>query len=699
MLVALSYLVASAAAYTALDMADRVASVQRSRARSVWCWIGAFCMGGGIWSMHFVGMLAFEVPVIVRYDLMTTLMSLMIAVLVSRLAMGIISLPVLSRREYLQSGLLIGLGIAAMHYSGMAALRSVASQYYDPWWVLVSVVIAAAASWVALLLSVYFRGRNARAHKPLKLAASLTMGGAIVSMHFTGMAALQLVVPLDTPLPLHPVAENLQLGVFIGLITLLIIAAGVGAAYAGKQFDNQGNALRKASALVRELEQSHSTLRQFASSDVLTGLYNRRALGELFESMIGRQAQRMAVLLLDLDHFKQVNDTLGHGAGDELLRIIADRIAQSSRDNDIVARFGGDEFCMLASLHQHEEARLVAQRLMYRMREPVLLDGRTLHMGASIGISIYPDDGLTLEELIRNADLALYQSKGSGRNRACFFNAELKTRIESELQMESELRAALAERKLLVQYQPVLQLCGDCVEKLVAQVCWPHPQSGLLTSERFLFIAEARGLIDEIEELLFERICDDLLCLRQQGYPQVRIVMQCAARNLFDEAFPERLLRVLRERDLQPDQLELAIAENALTANIEKVMDVLLRLARTGFRLTLDGYGAGSTSLTQLLQLPFDAIKIDRSLIANIPGASRDRTIVTAVIAVARNFKLRVMADGVDTQEQRLFLAEQGCDQIQGDCAAKAAPLEELLPGLTPCSGTNLRRHTRGALA
>lgn len=693
-LVLLSYLVASAAAYTALDMAERV-SAARVRARSLWCWIGAFCMGGGIWSMHFVGMLAFEVPVPMQYDIKTTLLSLLIAVLASRLAMGIVSLPAFSQREYLLSGLVIGLGIASMHYSGMAALRSVAVQYYDVSRVVISVAIAVAASWVALLLAVLLRDRSGPVHRWLKVAASLTMGLAIVSMHFTGMAALDLVVPANSALSLPSNDQNLQLGLSIAVITLLIIGAAIGAVYADQRLESKDDALREVNAMVRQLEQSHSTLEEFAHSDALTGLYNRRALTRLFAEMTANPAQnssRMAVLLLDLDHFKQINDTLGHAAGDELLKIIADRIQQSSRENDIVARFGGDEFCMLASLHQHEEARLVAQRLMYRMREPILLAGRTLNLGASVGISVYPEDGADIDELLRNADLALYQSKGSGRNRVFFFNAELKARVELELRLEADLRHAIAEGQFLLHYQPVVQLCGDCAEKLSAVVCWPHPQRGLLLSEEFMFVAQARNLVDGIDVFMIEQVCDDLLRLRKQGFSQVHIEIPCPARYLFDEAFPDELLRTLRKRGLDPDSLELAVTENTLAANMEKVEGVLARLSRYGFRLTLDGYGAGPTSLTQLLQLPFDAIKIDRSLIAHIPAGIRERTIVAAVIAVARNFKLKVLAEGVDTQAQRLFLMEHGCDHIQGESVARFAPLDALLPMLTPCANSTTRR-------
>jgi len=689
-LVLLSFLVASAAAFTALDMAERVSTAQRLRGRALWRWIGAFCMGGGIWSMHFVGMLAFEVPVAVRYDFSVTLLSLCIAVLASRLAMAIISLPTLSRRQYLLSGLLIGFGIAAMHYSGMAALRSVAQQYYDPWRVALSVAIAIAASWIALLLAVYFRGRNARADRLLKYAAALTMGGAIVAMHFTGMAALNLVVPADTVLVLHPASQNLQLGLFIGLVALLIIAAGIGAAYADKHIEQKDDALREANARVHELAQSHSALREFAHSDVLTGLNNRRALSHLFAHRAAGCA-RLAVLLLDLDRFKQINDTLGHGAGDELLKIVAERIRQSSRENDVVARLGGDEFCMLAALHQHEEARLVAQRLLYRMREPIVLAGRTLHVGASIGISLYPEDGADIDTLLRHADLALYQSKGSGRDRACFFNAELKARVELEQQLEAELRAALDQAQLTLRYQPVLQLCGDCAEKLAVVVCWLHPERGLLWPEQFLFAAHSRGLMDDIDGFVIERVCQDLLRLRRDGFSQVHIEMSCPAHSLFDDAFPEELSRTLRRRGLDPETLELTIPESALADN-EMIAGVLARLSRSGFHLTLDGYGAGPTSLTQLLQLPFDAVKIDRALIAGLPGGARERTIVAAVIAMARNFKLRVLADGVNTQAQRLFLMEHGCDHIQGECVAGFAPLDQLLPRLTPCAASTTRR-------
>ncbi|MFO6373131.1 diguanylate cyclase domain-containing protein, partial [Pseudomonas aeruginosa] len=440
-LVALAFLVACLAGYTALDMVERVGnSLSHPR---LWQWIGAFCLGSGIWATHFVAMLAFHAPIALRYDLPITGLSLLIAVAASYLAMYMTARPRFGLLPCLLAACCIGLGIAAMHYTGMAAMRSVATQYYQPSLFALSVLIAIGAAFTALAAVPYLRGRRSARYRYMKLIASLLLAGAIAAMHFTGMAALVLSVPAGTPLELQASADSLRLGWLTGVLASAIAACGIWAAWSEKQRERRLSENSRVNALLNQLDHAHASLRQMARYDSLTGLQNRTAFNEVFVQHLENcrlRGKGLAVMFLDLDHFKRINDSLGHDSGDQLLKIVSERIRSVLRDSDVVARFAGDEFCVLADLTQDHEAHILSQRLMQKMKEPIALDGRTLVMTASVGVSLYPNDGEQCEELLKNAGLALHQSKACGRNNAQFFSRQLLVRATQELQMEEELR-------------------------------------------------------------------------------------------------------------------------------------------------------------------------------------------------------------------------------------------------------------------
>ncbi|HSX70907.1 MAG TPA: diguanylate cyclase, partial [Pseudomonas sp.] len=452
-LVVLSYLVACVAGYATLSFAERAGHAERPAARRNWCAVGALSLGVGVWGMHFIAMLAFQAPVAIRYDLPTTVASLLAVILAALLAMPGLAESNPSLRQRLLSALCIGLGIALMHYSGMAAMRSEAQIYYRPGLFALSVVIAIVASLAALQLSLFFRGREGLLHQLLRIAASLVMGGAIVSMHFTGMWAMELIVPLGTPLELQSPGNPKQLGVSIGLIALLAIGGGLGAAWADRKLQHKERDLLRVNSLLNQLNQARASLQQAAHYDPLTNLLNRRSFNEVFAEKLrshAQQGQALALMFLDIDHFKRINDSLGHDAGDQLLKEVAERIRHTLRDQDVIARFGGDEFCILLSLGRIEEARHLAQRIMARMKKPITLARRQMVMTTSVGIAIYPRDGETCEELLKHADLALYQSKGSGRNAVHFFSEHLRNKASMELELEEELRQALKKDRGLV---------------------------------------------------------------------------------------------------------------------------------------------------------------------------------------------------------------------------------------------------------
>ncbi len=694
-LVLLAYLVACAGSFATLDMAERVAHAEKPASRRLWRWAGAGCLAGGIWAMHFIGMLAFQAPINVHYHLPITLASLLIALLASWLAMHTLSRPALNIWQCLKASIWIGLGIATMHYVGMAALRSPAIAYYQPTLFALSIVVAIGASLAALLLANYLRNGAGMFHQLLKYSASLVLGTGIISMHFTGMAAFNLVLPTGTLVTQPGENNHLQLGLTVAVMTLLIIGSSVSAALADKKLQHKEHDLQRVNSLLTQLDQARMSLQQVAHYDPLTNLINRRGFNQLFAEKLIEKTHgggMLAVLFLDIDHFKRINDSLGHDAGDELLKVIASHIKGSVRSHeDVVARFGGDEFCVLINLHDREEARHMAQRIMLKMKEPIELAGRRMVMTTSIGISLFPDDGKTCDELLKNADLALYQSKGSGRNGLNFFSANLKARATLELQLEEELRHALREDTgLMLYYQPIYDLKTGQVSKLEALIRWQHPVHGFLAPDRFIPLAEANGLITELDNWVLRKACEDLGELSRQGCEALKIAVNCSPLSLAREELAGQIEQALRSAGVAPQRLELEVTENALMGNIADTLVLLQQIRALGVSLSIDDFGTGYSSLAYLKRLPLNTLKIDRSFIQDIPKSTQDMEIVQAIIAMAHTLHLDVVTEGVETFEQYQFLECHDCDFVQGYLLSRPVPLAELRPVLNEI---NQRRH------
>lgn len=704
LLILIAFAVAGAGCFATLDMAERQSHSENPAAKRQWRLLGACCLAGGIWAMHFISMLAFQAPIEEHYDVPLTGLSLLIALAAAWLAMSSLDRSHMRPWHYLQSALLIGSGIVMMHFVGMAALQTGAQQYYQTNLLLVSAAIALLTSLAALLLARYFRNGTGKLHLIMKYGASLLMASGIVATHFTAMAAMTLIIPADTALRLPSVDNSLQLGLTVAVITLLISGSSISAALADKKLQSKEHDLRRVSLLLGQLDQARASLQQAAHYDALTNLLNRRGFNQVFAERLAEQAegdQRLAVMFLDIDHFKRINDSLGHDAGDEMLNVIANHIRAATRGQDLVARLGGDEFCVVTSLHNCDEARHLAQRIMQRMKEPIDLGGRRLVMTTSIGISIFPDDGYTAEELLKHADLALYQSKGSGRNSLNFFKNSLKSRASLELQLEEELRIALLEeRDLCVYYQPIFDLRTGRVAKLEALVRWQHPQHGLMGPDRFIAIAEANDLIIDLDLWVLRHACKDLAQLHRNGLASLKVTVNCSALTLGHTALPNEVEVALFQAGLSPRHLELEVTENALMGDIQHTVNLLKRIRSQGVNLSIDDFGTGYSSLAYLKRLPLDVLKIDRSFLQDVPGSQKDREIVQAIIAMAHTLHLQVVSEGVETVEQHEFLASNGCDFLQGYLLSRPVPLTELRPvldqidrqalALSPCCDTAL---------
>ncbi|MBC3954921.1 putative bifunctional diguanylate cyclase/phosphodiesterase [Pseudomonas triticifolii] len=683
-LLALAYGVACAACFATLDIADRVIHVDATRSRRVWKALGALCLAGGVWAMHFISMLAFQAPLTITYDLGITLGSLLIVLLTALIAMRALTVQSLSVKRCLLSALAMGIGISVMHYMGMAAMHSDAAQYYEPSTFTLSILVAILASVALLTLSRHLRHYSGMFHQMFRYGVSLLLGAGLLTMHLMGMRALRLVIPEGGELHIPNTANSHQLGLTIAAITLLIIAGSISAAMADKKLQGKEHDLQRVNALLSQLDQARVSLQQVAHYDPLTNLINRRGFNQIFaekllEHTIGKGM--LAVMFLDIDHFKRINDSLGHDAGDELLKVIAERIRSATRVQDVVSRFGGDEFCILLSIPNYEEARHLAHRVMQKMKEPIALAGRRMVMTTSIGIAVFPRDGATCDELLKHADLALYQSKGNGRNRVNFFSPALKTKASLELHLEEELRNALREENgLQVYYQPIVDLRTGHVAKLEALVRWNHPQHGLLVPDRFISIAEANGLIAELDNWVLRRACQDLGALGADGLNNLIITVNCSALNLNRDELAEEVEHALSEANVAPGRLELEVTENALMGNISTTILMLKHIRSLGVSLSIDDFGTGYSSLAYLKRLPLDTLKIDRSFIIDIPKSPQDMEIVQAIIVMAHTLRLKVVTEGVETPAQLEFLSQFGSDYVQGYLFSKPQPLERILP-------------------
>jgi diguanylate cyclase (GGDEF)-like protein len=693
-LMALAYGVVCAACFATLDISERVTQVENHHSRQRWQVLGALCLAGGVWAMHFIAMLAMEVPMAMSYDLPVTIVSLLIALIAGAIAIKTITRETLRPLTGLFSAIGIGLGVAVMHYLGMSALRSAAVQYYQPGPFALSILLAIFSSGALLLSARYLRQSSGMFHQLHKYGASTLLGAGLLGTHMLGMWSFNLVMPAHVGLHSAPPENGLQLGLTIAVITLLIIGGSISAALADKKLQSKESDLRRVNLLLSQLDQARVSLQQVAHYDPLTNLINRRGFNQIFAERLmehSTNGNMLAVMFLDIDHFKRINDSLGHDAGDELLKVIAERIRSATRVQDVVSRFGGDEFCILISLHNREEAGHLASRVMQKMKEPIVLAGRRMVMTTSIGISVFPADGETCDELLKHADLALYQSKGNGRNRLNFFSPQLKTQANLELHLEEQLRGALREGTgLQLYYQPIVDLRSGQVAKLEALVRWEHPLHGLLTPDRFIRIAEANGLIVELDNWVLRRACRDLTELAHAGLDKLIIAVNWSAFNLSRPDLVAEVHGVLKEMNIAPSRLELEVTENALMCNISKAITQLRHIRGLGMSLSIDDFGSGYSSLAYLKRLPLDTVKIDRSFIVDTLMSPQDMEIVQAIIVMAHTLHLKVVAEGVETSEQLDYVKRYGCDYVQGNLFNKPRPLGELLGDLQQYKSSGL---------
>lgn len=439
----------------------------------------------------------------------------------------------------------------------------------------------------------------------------------------------------------------------------------------GSVRDNEGQVSNYFSIFsdITDRKRAEGRIHHLAYYDALTSLPNRTLFHRLLDQAL-TEAQRLhqhgAVLFVDLNRFKPINDTLGHGVGDQVLQEVANRFRATVRGVDVVSRLGGDEFVIgLFDVAQRERAATVAQKLLATLDSPIVIDGLDLKVGAAIGISTYPDDGNDTETLLRLADIAMYRAKETGPDAFVFYSQDMNQRAMDRLNLEAHLRRGIERNELVLFYQPKVSIAKGGIIGAEALIRWRHPERGMVPPGEFIPVAEETGLIVQISAWVLDEACRQARCWQDAGLAPMRIAVNLSARD-FSTGLPARIAELLERHGIGAEWLELEITESMLMNNTEKVIAMMDEVAALGVALSLDDFGTGYSSLSYLKRFPIDTLKIDRSFIINIPEDGNDCAIAGAIVSMAKQLKHAVIAEGVESEDQLTFLRSLGCDEIQG---------------------------------
>ncbi len=653
----------------ALDLSGHISVLTRPRLRHVWLAGGAAAMGTGIWSMHFIGMLAFSLRTPLGYDFAITGGSLVIAILLSYSVLYVVTQKELSTLRLITGGTLMGLGISAMHYTGMAAMQMSPAVEYDPVLFVTSIVIgvvaANAALWMAHTLNID------QSHLITKrIGAAFLMGIAITGMHYTGMAAANFHAGSmsDAASDIDPewLATTIILFTFTILIVTLILS----------RYDARTN------FLAGSVSQLNGQIIRLATIDTLTDLPNRWTLMEQVERAIVASKHRrnmFAILFMDLDGFKAINDSLGHSAGDEILKVFAQRLRHCVRCGDTVARLGGDEFVvLLENLGSTNDAEEMAISVLDRMRRGLWNDSQSLQVMPSIGISLFPQDGYTVEALLKNADAAMYEAKRSGRSTYRFFETSMNDAASRTLQIQNALYEASEAGYFSLHYQPKFR--GDNGELTGAEALLRlhHPEFGLLPPTEFIPIAERSGQIVQIGYWVVRETCRQIRRWRIDGLPAIKVAINLSPRQLEQSDLVATVVDIVRSERVPCEQIMFEITETVAMKDAPKTINMIREFQENNFEIAIDDFGTGYSSLAYLQRFRVKQLKIDRFFTNNLDEYGHEGSaIVSAIIKLAHTLGMDVVAEGVETDSQLEKLKDMMCDEMQGFLLGKPVTAEE----------------------
>ncbi len=679
-----SIVIAGMASYVALDLAERVRGHERSVALAWWGG-GSIALGTGIWSMHFVGMLAYSLPIEIGYTHFLTFVSWVAAVAVSGLALWIASSGGLNAGRLLLGSAAMAAGICTMHYTGIAAIDVAPGIVWNRWLVAASAGIAFVASAAALLIFFGLRrlagGERRFLLIGLRLVAAAVMGLAISGMHYTGMAAANF--PADAVCRSADKLAGDGLGTLVVLATILILGLTLFTSVLDARMRD------KTSKLAGSLQIANEELQRRALHDTLTGLPNRVLFEDRLNHAIARcrrdaarggerHLERLAVMFIDLDGFKPVNDSFGHAFGDLLLKEASARMRAGARETDTFARIGGDEFVLLGEgVYSTDDAIRVARRLVQSMALPFQLAGREVAISCSIGIALHPDHG-DADKLVASADAAMYAAKQAGGARYMLYESSMESDARDQVELQGNLRCAIANGELELYYQPKVDSRRGQIDSVEALLRWHHPTRGSVPPNVFIPVAERFGLIVDIGSWVIEEACRQMRAWADEGV-RTRVAINVSHYQLRQGDLVEVIKAALERHRVEPAQLTCEITESVAMEDIQATQRTFDGLASAGVFLAIDDFGTGYSSLSYLRQLPARQLKIDRSFVKDLETSEDARAVVDAVIRLSHALGLRVVAEGVETAEQRDILRDLACDELQGYFFARPMPAAALL--------------------
>lgn len=675
-LVLISLFVAILASYTALDLTGRIAT---AKGRAVYLWMagGALAMGIGVWSMHFIGMLAFSLPIALGYDMGITALSLLIAVLSSGFALWLVNQPRLPAWQLGFGALIMGAGISTMHYTGMAAMRMMPGIDYDPTLFTASLLIAVGASAAALWIAFKLR-RNTPYVRLARSAAAVVMGVAIVGMHYTGMAAARFADGSFCGASVDGLSgtglDNLVLVTTLAILAFALLTSLLDARLEART-----------AVLADSLSLANQELTHLALHDTLTGLPNRTLLADRIQQatqLVAEQGGCFALMFIDLDGFKPVNDAFGHHLGDQLLREVGLRLREDLRSQDTLARIGGDEFVLLVQLSQPDDALRLAERQVGLINQSFRVAEHDLSISASVGIALFPGNGATPQELLMNADAAMYHAKSMGKNGYSFFDVSMNTNARKQLQLLQDLRKAVEQQQLRLYYQPKFDALSGRAIGAEALLRWEHPQHGLLLPDKFIELAEKTGVIIAIGDWVLNEACRQMQVWYAQGYRDWRIAVNLSALQFCHAGLVTSVANALQRHQLPANSLTLEITETTAMSDADASMRVLQELSEMGVDLSIDDFGTGYSSLMYLKRLPANELKIDRGFVRDLEHDSDDAAIVSAIVALGQALGLRIVAEGVETDMQQDFLTRLGCNSLQGFLLGQPLPADTFMSAI-----------------
>jgi diguanylate cyclase (GGDEF)-like protein len=564
-------------------------------------------------------------------------------------------------------GAVVGLAIALMHYTGMLAYRVEGLVSWNHTWLAVSVVLAVGCGALALHLAgaaadrAQTSGASARAgaEASARLVAGVLALG-IAALHFTGMTAFH-VEPLAMDGHFSNPAALQALALAVASMALVIAGAGC------------------VSWLLDDSVRAESVehLRTMAMSDMLTSLPNRASFNARIDAELARtdDVRKLALVGIDLNRFKEINDLHGHHAGDEVLRILARRLASLVREGEFIARVGGDEFVALTRFATREELADLLERLETALFRPVRYDDAEVISGASLGVAIYPDDATSKTVLINNADLAMYRAKADLMQSVCFYEPAMDEIARARRSLTHDLREALARGQLSVHYQVQTSISTGDICGYEALLRWEHPRLGFISPAEFIPLAEENGLILGIGAWVLREACTRAV----SWSPPYKVAVNLSPVQFAHADLPKLVETVLVETGLAPERLELELTETAIFADRERSLDVLQRIKAIGVNLALDDFGTGYSSLDTLRSFPFDKIKLDQSFVSEAESSRQATAIIRAVLALGKSLGIPVLAEGIETEDQLSLLADEGCDEVQGFLLGRPAPLSQIV--------------------